>query len=178
MRTLILGAVFGLPLLLLSQDPKKSVEPEFVGIPQAIDSDGGVSPLERQPVTVAVKMKVLGLGGAKGVIVFKGPKAASRFRSASKVEFVVRLESTEKDPEGEINIDSLTVEKGTRLLVMLKIGAMGSGGKSTEGDSLVAIKYSKHGDRSIRFWPEKPLPPGEYVITTTASKTAFLFGID
>jgi hypothetical protein len=168
-----------LPLLrLVSQETKKVQEPEYIGVVFSLDPSGALSPLERQPLNVKMKVKAMGYGGGEKSIVFNGSASPVRFKAGQDIRFVVRLDFPGIDPEGLIKLDALKVSKDQREIVIVKVGPMGTSSKSTNGESMVPLNAIKYGEQSFEFSPAGPLAPGEYAIGTKGGQDGFLFGID
>jgi len=168
-----------LPLLtLVGQEVKKVQEPEYIGIVFSLDPAGTLSPLERQQANIQTKVKAFGYGGAQSSSVFKGPKSPVRFKAGQDIQFVVRLNVPGIEPDSLVKLNVLKVSKDQREIIMAKVGSMGMSSKSTSGESLCTLNFTKYGEQSLKFAPAVSLEPGEYVITTMGGQSGFLFGID
>jgi hypothetical protein len=168
-----------LPLLtLVGQEAKTVQEPEYIGTVVYLDPAGTLTPLEKQQPNTQTKVIGLGYGGAKTSIIFNGPASPVRFKAGQDIQFVVRLNAPGIDPETLVNLNVLKVTKGRREVVIAKAGSMGMNARSTSGESLRSLNFSKYGENSLKLSPATPLEPGEYVITTKFGQSAFLFGID
>ena len=162
----------------VGQEVKKVQEPEYIGIVFYLDPAGALSPVERQQPNVQTKVKALGYGGAQSSTVFKGSKSAVRFKAGQDIRFIVRLNAAGIEPDSLVKLDVLKVVRDQREIVIAKAGAMGFGGKSTNGEAQRPLNFSKYGEQSLQASPAGPLDPGEYVITTMGGQSGFLFGID
>jgi hypothetical protein len=163
---------------LMAQENMKVQEPEYVHVVLSLDpATGALQPLERQKLNVSGKLKAFGLGGATSKVIFEGAKSPIRFKADQKIQFVVRGLSAGIEPDSQVNLDVLTSSKNERGIVTMKVGLL-SGAKTTMGQTLRPLTFSKYGEQSTKFSPEQPLEPGEYVITTKGGSTGFLFGID
>jgi len=169
-----------LPLLtLVAQEVKKVQEPEYIGIVFSLDPAGTLSPLERQQANIQSKMKGLGYGGVQTSTFFRGPSSPVRFKAGQDIQFIVRLNVPGIEPDSLVKLEVLKVSKDQRMIVNMKIGAMGIGGvKTSNGEFQRTLNFTKYGEQSLRFSPAEPLGPGEYVITTMGGQSGFLFGID
>jgi hypothetical protein len=162
----------------MAQDAKKVEEPEYINVMFALDSNMGLKALERQTPNAGMKVKALGYGGARSVMLFKGKNSPIRFSAEHKPEFVVRLGTREVDPATLIQFFALKVVQGNRELQIVKTGFMNMKGQATLGEAGVPFNVSKYGESSVKITPISLLAPGEYTLSTTSSKEGYLFGVD
>lgn len=166
-------------LALIAPTPGNAIEPEYNLQVCALNADGSaLIQLERQSIHYATKIKAFGYGGAQSSMSFRDARSPIRFKRDEKVEFVVRFDMPGQDPSAWIELQPLKVSKNTREIVVAKVGALGMGVKTTEGDAKLSIDIEQYGDHSVKFSAAQPLPPGEYAVTTKGGMDAFLFGID
>ena len=154
-------------------------EPQDIGIPYAIESGTGkLLPLERQRINSGVHIKALGYGGADSVVRFDGKTSPVQIKVSKDLRFVVRFAAMPPTPSSVINLDALVSQKRIAVEVVVgKVHPMGFGGKSTNGQSEVQVKFLP-GDNAVLFIESiTPMPPGEYVITLKDTPYGFLFSI-
>ena len=174
--------VFGILALInevaLSQDQAKLPEPEYLSVFHRLDENGGLSPLERQAPVQKVRVKALGYGGAEGYFETKGERSPVRFKASENLAFVVLVSSQQVDPLSLIQFYLFEQQKGSRRLVVTKVGSMGINSKNTGNKAVVAFDVAKYGASSFKVVPTAELKPGEYCLSTAATAAAFCFGID
>ncbi len=160
------------------KSPSPEPEPEYNFVIAALDSTGPrLIELERQTPDVATKVRGLGFGGAQSGYVVPSEKSTVRFPANRQLEFVIRVESRATDPQQQIQFIHWQPKEGNRYLIMAKASAF-RGGRSTVDESAIKFSAEKYGQSSFRFWPIKPLPPGEYAVSSPKTADAFCFGID
>ncbi len=153
-------------------------EPEYNFVISVLDlSAPRLIELERQTPEVQVKVKGLGFGGAQGDYVVPGAKSAVRFPADRQIEFVIRVESRSTDPQQQIEFFRWQVKKGNRHLMLAKVSTF-RGSKGSVEESAIKFATEKYGQASFRFWPTKPLPPGEYAVSSPYTEDSFCFGVD
>lgn len=175
--------IFTCLLLLLvdtavSQETKMVQEPEYIGVFFHLEGKGDLDGLERQMPEQKVKVKGFGFGGGEGYMQIKGEKSPIRFKTDSKLEFVVLAASQQTDPMSLIQFYSFEPKKGMRQLMMAKVGSMGISSKDVTNQSSVSFNAAKYGASSFKITPAYELKPGEYCLSTASTATAFCFGID
>lgn len=164
----------------IAQEPNKVHEPEYVAQPHYIDSTtGALVPLERQVAVRKTRNKALGYAGGSIGYEIQGGKSPVRFHSASKIEFVVRVESLQTSPEDILRLLILKAKKERRELITTKIKPMGLGSTTDPSAGAVAFAATRFGESSFRITPTNTLPAGEYAIQMAgALGTFFCFGVD
>jgi hypothetical protein len=165
---------------LSAQDvPAKVVEPEYNFIVFALDSaNGSLIPLERKQSNMQTKVRAMGFGGAKGSRVFPGESSPVRFKADQKIEFIMRLDSTDTDPSTLVVLEALTRSKGKRELQIVQVGAFGTHSGTTNGQAAKSLNFARYGEHSYRFTPAEPLSKGKYAVMSKGSTESFLFGVD
>jgi hypothetical protein len=153
-------------------------EPEYSNSVFRLEANGSLKPLERQRPSTVRKVKALGYGGATAASVIPGESSLVRFTAGDNLEFVVRVERRDIDPQTSLQFFTLKPEKGKRQLLIVKVGSIGISSKTTAGESPVAFEATKYGEFSFKVRPVSALPPGEYTISTRSSLDGFCFGID
>ena len=165
--------------LLLAEEPKKIIEPEYQNVVFYLDTTStNLIPLERQKPSVRVRVKALGYAGSEKIMEIKGEKSPNRFTAGQTLEFIVRVSSQQTDPQSYIDFFKLESKNGNRQIVLAKAGTMGINGRSTTKDASVAFDAAKYGGASFKFRAAVELPPGEYEVSTIHAKDAFCFGVD
>lgn len=157
---------------------KKVLEPEFIGVFFSLGENGDLRALERQTPESKIKIKAFGYGGGEGYLQINGEKAPVRFKTDTKLEFVVLSTSQQIDPMSLIQFYSFEPTKGMRRLMMTKVGSMGMSSKNVTNAGAVSFNAAKYGASSFKVAPAYELRPGEYCLSTASTATAFCFGID
>lgn len=177
--TLIALSLLTSLIIVDARQAKQSEEPEYLSVFFYLNpADGALVSLERQTANVRTKIKAMGFGGGEAVIEVKGGKSPVRFKTDQKLEFVVRVASTQIDPLNVVQFIAWKSKKDKRSLVITKVGPMGAGGSTNMTAGAVAFNASKYGQSSFKISPAQPLPPGEYALGTGDTGTAFCFGVD
>ncbi len=172
-----IAVCFLIALPLAAQDARKVEEPEYVNSAFRLDANAALTPLERQTGHPVTKPQGLGHVASK-VLVFPGDRSPVRFTAGDNLEFVVRVERRDVDPQTSIQFYILKPAKGKRELIVVKAGSMGISSKSTIGESALAFEATKYGEFSFKIRSISALPPGEYTISTSTSRDGYCFGVD
>lgn len=157
--------------------PPAATGPEYVGIFEA--RVGGVTrPLERQ--RLEMKAKANYLGSAKVGMEVAGARSPVRFAAGQPLEFILRVDSQDSDPQAAITLYAMIRKKNARYLQSARGNfGFGSGGvTSTQNRQAIPFDARRHGTQFFRIAPLTPLPPGEYMLSSTSGTDGFLFGID
>lgn len=128
-----IAVCFLIALPLAAQDARKVEEPEYVNSAFRLDANAALTPLERQTGHPVTKPQGLGHVASK-VLVFPGDRSPVRFTAGDNLEFVVRVERRDVDPQTSIQFYILKPAKGKRELIVVKAGSMGISSKSTIGE--------------------------------------------
>lgn len=161
-----------------AQGAQKVVEPEYLSVFFLLEDGGTLKALERQTPESKIKVKGLGFGGGEGYLQIVGEQSPVRFKSNAKFEFVVLVASQQTDPMSLIQFYSFERTKGTRRLMMAKVGSMGMSSKNVTNQNAVSFNAAKYGTSSFKISPAYELKPGEYCISAANTAAAFCFGID
>jgi hypothetical protein len=153
------------------------LEPEWTG-QIAVISDGKLIDLEHQKPSATMKIKGLGFGGGTTAFVYTGTNSPIRV-DTSTAEFVVRLEGSE-NPALFVVLDRLQqdAKKGTRFIVVDKVGSLVSGFKTTTNsdNGTVELTFKKYGN-CVKITTTLMLTPGEYAFRTKTGIT-YMFGVN
>ena len=140
----------------MAQDAKKLPEPEYIGVVLCLDPAGVLTPLERQQAQATAKVKGGGFGGVQSSTSYKGAKSPVRFKVGQEVNFVVRLNAPEIEPDSLVNLDVLKVSKTERGIITLTGGGFAGSVKTRTGETLRALTFKKYGESSTRFSQPNP----------------------
>jgi hypothetical protein len=158
------------------------VAPEYIGVIAARDpKTGDYVDLERLTPATETKLRFLGFGGGRSELYYLGDKSPVRFRAGQSVEFVLRVERQDIDPQSLIQFWILDSDSsnGRRVLPMQDVASFVSVNARNESQThQVAFRASKMGSNFFVFKPAEPLAPGEYSVSTTGDKDGFNFGVD
>jgi hypothetical protein len=149
-------------------------------------AEGRLYPLEPQTVNTVSANARMGWTGikAKSAYEFPGAHSPVRFHSDQALNFVVRspgLIPPSTDPNTLYVLQRLTTDKKNRKLVVSSVSTSLWSSKTSIKTSLTPdpqqLTFSPYGKFSTRI-TSYPLPPGEYVLSTTPGMIDYCFGVD
>lgn len=152
--------------------------PDYIGVFEAVNEKGARSELERKTPQAKTKLKAFGFAGGASEYVISGGTSPVRFNAGQRLEFVVRVQSQDIDPHSTVQFFALVPKQSTRHLPIMSVGALGIGSSRQLEHGIVEFNASKYGQNFFKIRPKLNLPPGEYALSTSDGKDAFLFGID
>ncbi|SDF38678.1 hypothetical protein [Terriglobus roseus] len=164
-----------------AQTAPKIQEPEYANSFFRSEADGTLIPLERKPVTIGMKTKALGFGGADATYQIQEEHSPVRVKAGTPLNLVVRLEKQDVDPATQVLLYTLKIEKGQRKLLINGVGAFGIHSKSDLATKQSQLTFLKYGQASLKIEPQTPLSPGEYAVVVQSQNpqiTAYCFGVD
>jgi hypothetical protein len=179
--TFAAAAVLTLGTPAAAQDAPKPLEPEYANSLFLLDSSGSLKPLERQPVGVGGKGRVLGFGAMGVSYEIQNEHSPIRVASSAPLEIVVKLEDRDVDTATPVLLYPLRIAKRKRQILISGAGFMAIHTKSDLQSTQLQMVFAKYGQASLKITPESPLAPGEYAIavqTRDEQPTAYCFGID
>jgi hypothetical protein len=175
------AVLFVLMLSAGAQDAPKPQEPEYINSFFLLDSSANLTPLEREPVGVAGKGRILVFGQAGISYEIQHDRSPVRIPAGAPLAIVVRLENHDLDPATLVVLYPLKIVKGKRQLLISGIGTLSIHTKSDLQDKQRQLTFAKFGQASLKITPASPLSPGEYAIAVQphdGQPTAYCFGID
>jgi hypothetical protein len=165
-----------------STESHKIKEPEYVGVFFRLNpKDGELIPLERQNTQMRAVAGGFIAIGAKVAAQVDGEKSPIRFKRGDKLDFVVKLNSQQNDPQSQIGFASFESGKGKRQIVLAKGSAapfVGTSVKDVSQSKIVSDNVVKYGESSFKVSPVEQLAPGEYVLGIKGVAVSFCFGVD
>jgi hypothetical protein len=156
-------------------------EPQYANSFYYLDADGGIKPLEREPVAVGGRVRAFGFGGTSESYQIQNEHSPVRFKAGTPIQLVVKLENHDVDPGTLVVLYSLKPDKGERQLLIAGMGFMGSHTKSDLATKQLQMTFTKYGTDSVKITPANPLTPGEYAVTVRSQGSqpvAYCFGVD
>ncbi len=163
------------------QDVSGPQEPEYANSFFLLESGGRLKPLEREPVGVSGKGRVLVFGSSGVSYEIQNDHSPIRVEIGAPLEIVLKLENREVDPATIVLLYPLKIVKGKRQLLISGARFMASHTKSDLQSKQLQMVFTKYGQASLKITPASPLGPGEYAIavqTHEQQPTAYCFGID
>lgn len=143
---------------------------------------GTFVPLEGQTLTIHGQAKFGGFGGIKVTGQFKPAKSPVRFQSHDAVFAVRAFPSwSAVDPDTLYVLRALKASGSKRELVIVEShGALGLAGTDANlAGGVIAVRFERLGESSLKITPDRPLPPGEYALSRRSALTdLFCFGVD
>jgi hypothetical protein len=115
------------------------------------------------------------------VVQIEGEKSPVRFKRGEKLDFIVKLNSQQDDPQVKIQFVLLESAKGKRQWVLQKVSAdpfTGASVKDVSQSKIVSYNVAKYGESSFKVSPVDSLLPGEYVLGIKGVAVSFCFGVD
>jgi hypothetical protein len=149
-------------------------------------AEGRLYPLERQTVNTISANARMGWTGikAKSAYEFPGVHSPVRFHSDQALNFIVRSPGAiqpSTDPNTLYVLQRLTTDKKNRKMVVSSVSTSLWSSKTSIKTSLTPdtqqVTFTPYGKFSTRI-TSNPLPPGEYVLSTTPGMTDYCFGVD
>ena len=181
MRLTFASIIFaGAALAIFPAHGKEKVlaEPDFEGVYFELQPKSGVlSSLPRETSRQEMRLKALGFGGGKLVVVIPGESCAYQILDKRQPQFIVRVPSQKVDPREYIGFFRVNVSKGNRTIDIVRGGALGSSSRSALESSAIAFDYKLYGQSSVLISPQGQMPPGEYVLGIIGSASAFCFAV-
>ena len=150
--------------------------PAYIGVVEAV-IDGRRVPLERNNLTLSVKSRALGFGGAKSWYYALGSHSPVRIRSSQKIYFIARVASGDIDPASLFELYSMDVTKDDRRIPYTSAGLYTSM-KMRANQHLVQLQFEPSSTNFVKIQLAAPLTAGEYAFSTPDSANGFLFGVD
>jgi hypothetical protein len=149
-----------------SKDSAKTAAPEFMN--HVYYSDGGnkLIVLEKAEAEMKTKMKLGGFGGSNTSYIMTGDRSPMRIPQNKKAEFTIKTAGGSTmagfgiNPADMFYLYKFETKGDTRVYVMQKMGAMGTGVKENSRGIKFNVKEISPG--TFVMVPEKPLEPGEY----------------
>lgn len=167
-----------------STESHKIKEPEYVGVFFRLNpTNGELIPLERQDTEMRTSRADLFVTvDTKTIAQIEGEKSPVRFKRGEKLDFIVKLNSQQNDPQGQIGFVLFESVKGKRQWVLGKgsastLSAFGSAGDISR-EKMVPYNVAKYGESSFKVSPVDQLLPGEYVLGIKGVAVSFCFGVD
>jgi len=111
--------------------------------------------------------------GRKSVSEIPGGRSPVRFKSAIRLEFVVRsaAAATPADPNTVYSLRKLAPKKNKREMILMAQ-------KADPSEAVLPVDFSRYGNSSYKL-AVGPLKPGEYALgRATLPQRVFCFGID
>jgi hypothetical protein len=162
-----------------SSNAEPKGEPQYIGVIAARNTTTKEwIQLDRTTPTQETRVIGLGFGGAVAQNVYPGDSASVRLKSDQPLEFVIRVERQDRDPQGLIQFFRLDVVKGRRVLPQFRARMFSGGNSDAAAQHRVAFTADKLGSNFFVFKPTQPLTPGEYSLSATDVADGFNFGID
>ena len=153
------AAVLALGVCATAQDAPKLQEPEYANSFFLLDTGGNLKPLERQPVGVAGKAGVMGIGGRGVSYEIQNEHSPIRIEAGASLEIAVKLENHDVDPATLVLLYPLKVAKGKRQLLISGAGFMATHTKSDLQSKQQQMVFTKFGQASLKITPASPLAP-------------------
>ena len=181
MRTLkILGlssllAVSGAYSGMMAQPVKAEAVP-YSGVVEAV-VNGQRRSLEQQSVTMRINAGVMQLGSGQMFYELQGVRSTVRFAARDNMHFVMRSLGEGVDPSTAVALYRAEPKKKKFRRVKISRGGLTVGMTADLSRGSLPMRFEPAGRALIRVHPDGPLPAGEYVFVSMASR-AFAFGID
>jgi len=118
------------------------------------------------------------------MVQIEGEKSPVRFKRGEKLDFIVKLNSQQDDPQRKIQFVLFESVKGKRQWVLQNASAAefaGGNVKDISRKKMVPYNVAKYGESSFKVSPVNQLSRGEYLLClneASASFPSFCFGID
>lgn len=168
----------------VSFESHKIKEPEYVGVFFRLNpTNGELISLERQNTEMRTsRADKFVTVDTKTIALIEGEKSPVRFKRGEKLDFIVKLNSQQNDPQGQIGFVLFESVKGKRQWVLGKgsastLSAFGSADDISQ-KRMVPYNFAKYGESSFKVSPVDQLLPGEYVLGIKGIAVSFCFGID
>ena len=166
----------------VSFESQKIKEPDYVGVFFRLNpTNGELIPLERQNTQMRTAAGGFIAVGAETVAQIDGEKSPIRFRRGEKLDFIVKLNSQQNDPQSQIGFVLFESVKGKRQWVLAKGSVApfaGASVKDVSQSKIVSYNVAKYGESSFKVSPVDSLLPGEYVLGIKGVAVSFCFGVD
>jgi hypothetical protein len=167
-----------------SIESKNIKEPDYVGVFFRLNpTNGELIPLERQNTEMRTsRADIFVAVDTKRMAQIEGEKSPVRFKRGEKLDFIVKLNSQQNDPQSQIGFVLFESVKGKRQWVLAKgsastLSANGSAGDISQ-NKMVPYNVAKYGESSFKISPVEQLLPGEYVLGIKGVPVSFCFGVD
>jgi len=157
--TFAAAAVLTLGTPAAAQDAPKPLEPEYANSLFLLDSSGSLKPLERQPVGVGGKGRVLGFGAMGVSYEIQNEHSPIRAASSAPPEIVVKLEDRDVDTATHVLLYPLRIAKRKRQILISGAGFMAIHTKSDLQSTQLQMVFAKYGQASLKITPASPLAP-------------------
>ncbi len=148
----------------------------YSGVMEAV-VNGQRRALEQQSVTMRINAGVMQLGSGEMFYELQGVRSSVRFTASDKVHFVMRSLGEGVDPATTVALYRAEPKKKKFRRVKISRGGLSVGMTADLSRGSLAMRFEPAGRSLIRVHPDAPLPAGEYVLVSMASR-AFAFGID
>jgi hypothetical protein len=109
---------------------------------------------------------------------YPGGQSSVRFKQGSPLKFVVRVSSTEVDPQSYVQFFRLDTKDNARIIPILSVGGFSQTVDNKLAHYVVPFDADPVGDHFYVVQPHEPLPPGEYTLSAPKTNANFMFGID
>jgi hypothetical protein len=175
------AAVLGFGVSASAQDTAKLEEPEYANSFFLLDAAGSLKPLERKPVGVSGKGRVLVFGQTGVSYEIQNEHSPVRVAAGTPLAIIVKPENHDVDPATQVLLYSLKAAKGKRQLLISGVGTLSIHTKSDLQNKQLQMVFARYGEASLKITPAIPLAPGEYAITLQnrdQQPTAYCFGVD
>ena len=167
-----------------STESHKIKEPDFIGVFFRLNpTNGDLIYLERQNTqrrtsTADAFITV----DTKTMMQIDGEKSPVRFKRGDQLDFIVKLNSQQDDPQSQIEFVLFESVKGKRQWVLEKgssstLSAFGSANDISR-KKMVSYNFAKYGESSFKVSPINQLSRGEYLLGLNGVSASFCFGID
>ena len=182
-RMVAVGTAAALAFLVAAsaQDTAKLQEPEYANSFFLLDAGGSLKPLERAPMGVSGKARVLVFGQTGVSYEIQNEHSPVRVEAGAPLAIVVKPENHDVDPATLVLLYSLKAQKGKRQLLISGLGTLSIHTKSDLQNKQLQMVFARYGEASLKITPAIPLAPGEYAITLLnrdQQPTAYCFGVD
>jgi hypothetical protein len=167
-----------------STESHKIKEPDYVDVFFRLNpTNGELIPLERQNTQRRIsRADVFIAVSAKTAAQIDGEKSPVRFKRGEKLDFIVKLNSQQEDPQSKIQFVLLESVKGKRQWVLAKGSASTFSANGSANDisqkQMVPYNVAKYGESSFKVSPVNQLSHGEYFLSINTVDSSFCFGID
>lgn len=148
----------------------------YSGVVEAV-VNGQRRSLEQQSVTMRINTGVMQLGSGEMFYELQGVRSTVRFTASDQLHFVMRSLGEGVDPSTAVALYRAEPMKKKFRRVKISRGGLTVGMTADLSRGSLPMRFETAGRTLIRVHPEGPLPAGEYVFVSMASR-AFAFGID
>ena len=159
---------------LFGQQPK---EPDYENQFFAVGAHGDLLPLEQKNLKYEQKTH-RGFGGSSFDVKVTVSGDTSPIVVPAGSRFVIKMTFINGDPANQLSLDPLTAKKEERSMIAQKTSANAFTGNvkyAASSDNSISLTFKKYGKDVVELIPAQPLPPGEYMLSTSKQQGASVY---